>query len=118
MGESPPPLSSRGGIPPTYVDRSTFPRVESYAREERGCPYVHRRPGRTDRPQAKQRHLESNSAIRYKQEEASGVEGTPVPRGRKGEAKVPTKYQKMSFRRRLKLGILVLSWDLRLKMHL
>ena len=41
-----------------------------------------------------------------RKQEASGVEGTPVPRGRIGEAKVPAKYQKMSFRRRLKLGIL------------
>ena len=46
------------------------------------------------------------------------MEGTPVPRGRIVEAKVPTIYQKMSFRRRLKLGILVISWDLRLKMHI
>ena len=53
-----------------------------------------------------------------RKQEASGVEGTPVPRGRIVEAKVPTIYQKMSFRRRLKLGILVISWDLRLKMHI
>ena len=41
-----------------------------------------------------------------RKQEAVRVEGTPVPRGRIGEAKVPAKYQKMSFLTRLKLGIL------------
>ena len=45
---------------------------------------------------------------------ASGVVGTPVPRGRTGEAKDPYRYQKMSFRRRLKLGILYSIWVFRL----
>ena len=40
-----------------------------------------------------------------RKQEASGVEGTLVPRRRKGEAMVPTQYQKLSFRSRLKLGI-------------
>ena len=47
--------------------------------------------------------------------EASGVEGSPVPRGRKGEAEVPAKYQKMSFHRRLiDKACLVLVWTPRL----
>ena len=47
------------------------------------------------------------TAIIDKKAEASGVAGTPVPRGRIGEAKVPAKIPKNEFSHKTQTGIFV-----------
>ena len=51
--------------------------------------------------------MKQATAIKYKKAEASGVAGTPVPRGRIGEAKVPAKIPKNKFSQKTQTGIFV-----------